>query len=643
MKEMNVRYLNHLAMNAHFLEIESYPINWKNTLEILFVLDGYIDVTIDHEVYRIEENELEIINPGEVNSISSDVKNRVLWIQIDPDFFANFYKDAHETFYYIDEDDSNKDSLKYQKLKKYLSALVYEIAMRLEGYEEILEKTLLDLMFHLLNHFHYLYYEQEELKEDRGELARFHRIIKYLGKNYKEKVSLQEIAEMEFLTSSYLSHKIKETIGVTFNDYLNQIRVEESTKLLLGSDKSVSEIAFEVGFSHPRYYNKHFQIHYHMTPQEYRDNYCPIEMDESMGQKVKQHPLKEAIPHLERWLSAYERFHYDNEIRKISVDLEGEPVGYFHPADTINLGDVTVYLEDQNMRLLKEAQREIGFKTGLIHQLFSQDLDIYRGKGRRFINWTRVESILDFILRVRLKPLISTKGIDDHILNDFCEHFSWVYDRDVSEWFMPKDFSYDAVITSDMISPSFDTTACIPSILHRFLTLKKGVTPLLMDEITRETELHNDTFFGGGGLFTSNELNKPLFYIYKFMSMLGDEILHREDGVFVTKNEDGYQILLYNSSKEKPSDQRVSINMINMDQKLRITRFELNRQYGSIYDKWEELGSPERIDLIHWNILNEYVQPRVDFYYQEKAVVFNIATTVKKNGMVLYLLNYVPN
>ena len=133
-----------------------------------------------------------------------------------------------------------------------------ELNEQMEECDEALSKNLLELQYHLLNNFHYLYYEQEWLKEDPDELERFHRIAKYLSANYMEKVSLSEIAEKEFLNPSYLSYKIKDTMGLSFNEYLNQIRVEKSTKLLLGTDKSISEIAGEVGFSHPRYYLKHF-------------------------------------------------------------------------------------------------------------------------------------------------------------------------------------------------------------------------------------------------------------------------------------------------------------------------------------------------------------------------------------------------
>ena len=103
-------------------------------------------------------------------------------------------------------------------------------------------------------------YEQEELKENEEQLERYHRIAKYIFNNYNNNITLQDIADKEFLSTHYLSHEIKYATGSSFTDLINITRVEESIKLLLDSDKSISEISEEVGFSHTRYFNKNFKL-----------------------------------------------------------------------------------------------------------------------------------------------------------------------------------------------------------------------------------------------------------------------------------------------------------------------------------------------------------------------------------------------
>ena len=91
--------------------------------------------------------------------------------------------------------------------------------------------------------------------------------------NYNRKLTLSEIAEREHLSIYYLSHIIKEATGLSFQDLLSYIRVEESEKLLLGTNKKIGAIAEESGFSAVRYYIKHFEQWFGMHPLEYRKKY----------------------------------------------------------------------------------------------------------------------------------------------------------------------------------------------------------------------------------------------------------------------------------------------------------------------------------------------------------------------------------
>ena len=636
MREVEVHYKENPWVDMHLYSIQETPLFWKNSLEILWALQGEVTIVLDNEEFLIQEGQLEIVNPMEIRSLKGSKDNRLLVMDIKPSFFAAYYPDAVKTLYYMD-DDNKGESEKYVQLKRLISRILYELNQEMDEEEEAVQKQLLDLHYHLLNNFHYLYYEQQELREDPDELQRFHRIAKYLSANYMDKVSLQEIAEKEFLNPSYLSYKIKDTIGLSFHEYLNQIRVEESTKLLLGTDKSISEIAGDVGYSHLRYYLRTFKEHYQMTPQEYRENFA-LEAMPPMEKLAEEFPLEEAFQDIRSYLSDYNRFVNRLKTEKVRVDLALDPIGEFSMTEMIHLGDATLFLEEENRDLLREVQREIGFQYGIIRDLFSQDLDIYRGRGHRFINWTRVENILDFILGENMEPRIDISRVEKGILMSFVENFSRVYHRDVTEWFihgLP-----EGIIPETQSHDYYDMTEFIPKLYRTVLEEKKPCIPSLVDYIDRETELSNDTFFGGGGMFTANGLNKPAFYAWKFLSLLGSEILIQDKGFLLTRDLRGYQILLYSYEKDdRAVERKVIMNLLNMDADFHITRFSLDAKNGSIYDKWKELGEPERVDTMHWTLLDEYVHPKMEFYYGEKSMVFPILTKVEENGAVLFLLN----
>ncbi|WP_041700811.1 helix-turn-helix domain-containing protein [Clostridium kluyveri] len=74
------------------------------------------------------------------------------------------------------------------------------------------------------------------------------------------------------------------TTGYSFTDLLNLTRVDEALKILLDTDKNISEISEEVGFSHTRYFNKHFKIRFKCTPSQYRKKF---KVDEEIFKKQK--------------------------------------------------------------------------------------------------------------------------------------------------------------------------------------------------------------------------------------------------------------------------------------------------------------------------------------------------------------------
>lgn len=655
MRREYVEYLKDLPINISLANIMEYPLHWQDSIEILFVLRGTVEIGIENEVYTLKEREIDIINSNEVYRIKSDdPDNMVLIINIDPNYFEKYYDDAKEIFFYTKSPDvAEQEGEKYDELRKFVSIIFYEALSKLDDYEDEIEDHLLDMMYHLLNNFHYLFYEEESLREDEVLLERYHRIVKYLSNNYMNKVSLQYIADKEFLSSQYLSFKIKDTFGHGFNEFLNQIRVEESVKFLLDTDKNISEIAEDVGFSHVRYYNKHFKLQYNTTPMQYRKNNKVSDEALKKMKKINYLDIKEALPYLTNYLSEYERFEYENRIIKLEIDLDSDTISEFKKPNIIDLGDISLLLEEENRRILEEMQGEIGFEYCIINRLFSADMDIFRGKDERFINWTRVENILDFIKSLKLKPIINSKGIEKHILEDFIENFTAIYDEDVEQWLNVDVESLNPSYLKEELNPTYDTIGMVPYIVHNYTHLDNRFVLNMIDEITREIELKNDTFFGGSGLYTSNYLNKPSYYTLMLLSQLGDEVIYRGEGYIVTKSEFGYQILLYNPTEvdldwiyeSKPlgkvKDRKISINIYNMKGDFQITRFDLNKDQGSVYDKWTYLGSPERIDNNHWDLLKEYVHPRISFYHGKKSIVFNVLTTVKPNGTVLFLLNSV--
>ncbi len=375
-------YINYpfdLPIKISYFNIKNYPTHWHNSIEIIYVLKGSLHIKIDTDSFTLNEREVEIINSDESHEIQGIGDNKVLIFNIDPFFFEKYYKDINNIFFYTNSnDDEDQNGPEYEELKSILSQMLCEYVQKLEDYDEEIEKLLITLLYHLVNNFHYLTHEKEELKEKKDQLDRYHRISKYIYNNYNNNITLQEIAKKEFLSPHYLSHEIKYATGYSFTDLINLTRIEESIKLLLDSDMSISEISDEIGFSHVRYFNKNFKYYYGCTPLQYRKKYATSEKEYELSKKLIELSLNDALESLSYSLENYNRFNFENKLWNIHVDVDK----VLNPLETsfkeyINLGESFDLLIEDNKDILEEIQEEIHFEYGRLEKMFHSDMGVF--------------------------------------------------------------------------------------------------------------------------------------------------------------------------------------------------------------------------------------------------------------------------
>ena len=94
--------------------------------------------------------------------------------------------------------------------------------------------------------------------------------LRYMAENYNQQLSLSQMADAVGLSKSYFSTLFHEVVGVSFREHLCRIRVEESKRLLLSSDYSLTDIAIAMGFTDQSHYCKVFKRIVGITPGQYR-------------------------------------------------------------------------------------------------------------------------------------------------------------------------------------------------------------------------------------------------------------------------------------------------------------------------------------------------------------------------------------
>lgn len=116
--------------------------------------------------------------------------------------------------------------------------------------------------------------EIQEKHDEKPKLKKINNILKpaleYIENNYSEDISLEKMAYVCSVSSSYFSKLFKKEIGVNFSAYINNYRVDKAKNLLKDTDMPVLNIALDLGFEDCGYFIKVFKKIEGVTPNVYR-------------------------------------------------------------------------------------------------------------------------------------------------------------------------------------------------------------------------------------------------------------------------------------------------------------------------------------------------------------------------------------
>lgn len=111
-------------------------------------------------------------------------------------------------------------------------------------------------------------------KGDDAEKMRL--VYEYVMRNFKTKISLEEIADMLNMTTTSFCRYFKPRANKTFTRFVNEIRIGHARKLLLEDNLNISQISYECGFNALSNFNRQFKTIVDMSPYEFRKIFLNI-------------------------------------------------------------------------------------------------------------------------------------------------------------------------------------------------------------------------------------------------------------------------------------------------------------------------------------------------------------------------------
>lgn len=229
--------------------------------------------------YRIVGNSYEHFSDGDLvllgsnlphtwsGKLEDDVKSDAVVIQFSKEFISPFLE-LNESILIKNMLQHSERGISFEADEEFINELIglletkgVDRVLKLISILDVLSKKEPKLIAH--NTFHNVVSRKSEL--------RINKVCLFIQNNFYHKISLKEVADLIYLTESNFCKFFKKATGKTYSDYLNEIRINEACRLLVQSEKTISQISFECGYETLSYFNRVFLNKKGMSPSKYRN------------------------------------------------------------------------------------------------------------------------------------------------------------------------------------------------------------------------------------------------------------------------------------------------------------------------------------------------------------------------------------
>lgn len=252
----------------------------QNT-EIVYVIDGCIDVTVEGRVERAYKNDIIVIAPFRVHSFHTEEYSSV-WISVFSNDFISDFLLSDEVYYYGERAVFTPSEI---LLNFFLPKVgdSCENLYTLEGKEYLKIKTAFSAVFEE-------YTRTVPQIKARPKSTALSSILSFLSEHYTENITLNDLSKRLGYSPTYISHCLDELGNINFRTILNSFRVEKAKEMLLKNKHKMIDIALECGFTCERTFYRAFLSVTGLAPGDYKEERLDAKFETLGGGKTKYSP-----------------------------------------------------------------------------------------------------------------------------------------------------------------------------------------------------------------------------------------------------------------------------------------------------------------------------------------------------------------
>lgn len=393
-------------VELEFLTDLQTGIHYHENFELLYLLNGSLMVTVEEESFSLRPGDMIMVNANKKHSYEGDEevligrfvisysKTRELLNQNMILFWCNSVVDKNEA---------------YDDLREVMTQIFNQNLKNPDGGRIFLNSLYYQMLHILTSNFlltaRDLRYEDETSRTD----DRMQEVFQYIRLNYRQNISLQDVAKQLYLSPTYLSKYIKKKCNISFIDLINSVRLGHAMEDMLYSDSSIMKIAMDNGFASVAAFNKVFKEAYNATPSEFR-KHARADKDPKEQRKKEEHRLL-IQKKVEAYLEGSPALEPDHKKKsRICAELHTKTnMGRTWKnacAKMINAGtalDLTKSVFQEQILFTKE---KMGIEYVRFWDIYAPELYIDIHSPREQIHFGKLDEVIDFLVKNRLKPYI---------------------------------------------------------------------------------------------------------------------------------------------------------------------------------------------------------------------------------------------
>jgi xylan 1,4-beta-xylosidase len=267
-----VKHNKGLPFKVFFASINSREYHWHSDLELIWQLKGSIRLQLSDGDILLNRGDVYLLNTNEVHCIRhTEEDNLLLAIQINESILGHYFESFSNISFanqYLPSDNELALFIKKQLaiiMSNLMKGGTFDLIASVGGLHLLLSRLIKEVPYKKIDK------QINILKQN--DLERLKRIIAYINEHFREKISLGQLADTEYLSKYHLSHFIKNKLGIGFQEFVNRLRVEAAVTAIINTNEKILDISEYCGFSDVKYLNKLLKEEYQLTGKQLRRHY----------------------------------------------------------------------------------------------------------------------------------------------------------------------------------------------------------------------------------------------------------------------------------------------------------------------------------------------------------------------------------